>query len=251
MIKSKIDNVREEFESLFNQGLSDYKIAEILGVNHVTVFQYRKKHGYIRQSLREAKEVPLTKDNLEILLGTLLGDSSLHREYKNARVSCEHGIKQKEYCEYKAMLLSNLGIHIKYIKRKTADKRNGKYYESFLLKTKCNSALNYLYDAFYNKGKKVIPFQLLKYFTAKSLAFMFMDDGYKMANGYAIATNCFTEKEILQFRKFLFDKFNLETSMFKNHIIYVHKKSVETFNSLILPYMCECMKYKLHSLVTS
>lgn len=248
---SKIDNVKEEFEKLFLKGLSDYKIAKILNIDHSTIFQYRKKHGYIRPSLREAKTIPLTQDNIEILLGTLMGDSSLSKKQINTRLTCEHGIKQKEYCKYKADLLSNLNINFKYNKRKTADKRNGKYYESCILRSKSNKALNYLYDAFYHNNKKVIPFELLNNFTAKSLAFMFMDDGYKISNGYALSTNCFTEEEIIKFRKFLFNKFNLETSMFKTHIIYIHKKSVKIFNSLVLPYICECMKYKLHSLITS
>lgn len=56
---------------------------------------------------------------------------------------------------------------------------------------------------------------------------------------------CFTEKEILEFRKFLFIKFNLETSMFKDRRIYIKAKSKFLFRQLVLPYMHESMMYKL------
>ena len=75
---------------------------------------------------------------------------------------------------------------------------------------------------------------------------LYMDDGNKMANGYAISTNCFSEEEILNFRKFLFEKFDLETSMFKNHVLYIKAASAKKFKSLILPYMHKSMLYKLH-----
>lgn len=66
-----------------------------------------------------------------------------------------------------------------YSKRRNPDPRTGIYYEKYFCRTPCNPALNYLYEAFYKNKKKVIPFELLDNFTAKSLAFMYMDDGSK------------------------------------------------------------------------
>ena len=44
---SVLDTKRKEFEELFYQNLSDYAIAKKLGINHCTIFKWRKKHGYL------------------------------------------------------------------------------------------------------------------------------------------------------------------------------------------------------------
>ena len=245
MIGSSLDLRVEQFESLFNQGLSDYKIAKIMNKNHATIFQWRRKHGYVRKSLKENVEIPLNQNNLEVLLGTLLGDGSLSKPFKNARYSNSHNPKQQEYCKYIAEQFINLKSVVQYSKRTTPDKRNGLIYEEYCCRIPCNPALNYLYQSFYVNHKKRIPFELLKDFTAKSLAFLYMDDGSKASCGYDIATMCFTEVEILKFRKFLFNKFNLETTMPKDKRIHIRAKSKNHFKELILPYMHKTMLYKL------
>lgn len=75
---------------------------------------------------------------------------------------------------------------------------------------------------------------------------MFMDDGSKIAQSYTIATNCFGKEEIKKFQKFLLDTFNIATSLHKQNRLYINKKSRKHFESLISPYIIDCMKYKLH-----
>lgn len=247
MIGSKIDLRKDEFEELFNKGLSDYKIAEAMQLNHVTVFQYRKKHGYIRKSLKENSYVELSNRVISILIGTVMGDASLNKPNVNARFIVSHGPKQKEYCKYLYTLLKEYGAKFRYSKRKTIDKRTGKYYESYTCTLPANPALNKLYDMFYRNKIKIIPNDsfFIDNFTAESLAFLYMDDGNKIHKGYNIATMCFTEQDILKFRKLLFNKFNIETTMFKDHRIYIKANSAQLFKELIKPYMHETMMYKL------
>ena len=242
---SKIDN--KKFEELFNKGLSDYVIAKELGMSPEGVFSHRVRHGYTRESLMFAKSRPLTKFQKEVLIGTLLGDASLRRYQKewNTDVSCAHGVSQKEYCEYKTRIFNSIGAHCDYHKRNTPDKRNGVCYEDYTMRIPANPELNSWYEAFYPDGKKVIPVSLFKYFTAASLAFMFMDDGCKASVSYSISTNCFTVEDINAFRKMLKEKFDLETSVFKGNVIYIKACSRTRFENLITPYLCECMKYKL------
>lgn len=247
MTGSRIDLQKEKFEELFNTGLSDYKIAKELGMNHASVFQYRKKHGYIRESLKENPFISIPPKETEIIVGTVLGDATLRNPNKNAYYVVTHGPKQKEYCEFIASELQSLGSKFSYSKRSKPDKRTGKIYESYICKLPSNPALNHMYMKFYPNGKKVIPNDkwFEHYFTERALAYLYMDDGHKMAHGYVIATMCFTESNILEFRKLLFNKFNLETTMFSNHCIYILAKSAENFRSLITPYMHETMMYKL------
>lgn len=183
-----------------------------------------------------------------MLVGTLLGDGNLSKDNKNVRYSNGHGPKQKEYCEYITLQLANLKAKTYYSKRHSVDIRTGIAYEKYECRTACNPALNFLYSKFYKEGKKVIPFDIIrKHFTAKSLAFLYMDDGNKTTHGYCIATLNFDVEEIKQFRKFLFTKFDLETSMFKDHRIYIKAVSAKHFTELIMPYMHDSMKYKLLS----
>ena len=111
-----------------------------------------------------------------------------------------------------------------------------------------NPTLKSWYYSFYKDKIKIIPFDLFEYFTEVSLAFMYMDDGYKTQCSYGIATNCFTIEELNKFRIFLLEKFNLETSIHKGNRLYILAKSAKRFTELISPYICNCMKYKLQSL---
>jgi hypothetical protein len=242
---AKIDN--KKFEKLFKQGLSDYAIAKELGMSPDGVFSHRQRHGYTRDSLMFAKPIPLTDFQKEVLIGTLLGDSSLRRHKKswNTEISCAHGIKQKEYCEYKTEIFKSLGAHCEHHIRKTPDKRNGICYEDYTMRVPSNPELNSWYEAFYPNGKKVIPSNLFNYFTAASLAFMFMDDGCKTSNSYSISTNCFQIEELIKFCQMLKDKFNIDTTIWKSHVVYIKANSRNLFEHLIKPYMCNCMLYKL------
>ena len=242
---SKIDN--NKFEELFNKGLSDYAIAKELGMSPEGIFSHRMRHGYTRDSLMFAKARPLTNFQKEVLLGTLLGDASLRRYKKewNTEASCAHSISQKEYCEYKTQIFESIGAHCDYHKRNTPDKRNGVYYEDYTMRIPANPELNSWYDAFYQEGKKVIPAALFNHFTAASLAFMFMDDGYKASCSYSVATNCFDFDELKVFCNMLKEKLDLNTTIQKGNKIYIKACSRSHFEKLISPYLCDCMKYKL------
>lgn len=245
---SKID--KEKFEELFNKGLSDRQIAEELDMSVDGIYSHGIRYKYFRESLSENKPIKLSDFQKQVLLGTLLGDASFKhgKGCKNPAVTCSHGIKQKEYCEYKTKIFENLGAYCRYHKRNVADKRTGIFYEDYTMYIPANPELKSWYEAFYKNGKKVIPFELFSNFTEISLAFMFMDDGNKTGKNYSIATLCFTEEELLKFRRFLFNRFNLETSLMSNRTLYIRAISRDTFTSLISPYFCDNMKYKLQSL---
>lgn len=243
---SKIDN--NKFEKLFKDGLSDYAIAKILKMTPDGVYSHRMRHRYFRESLKINKPKQLSQFQREVLIGTMLGDSSMRIGAGiNPIVTCAHGLKQKEYCEYKTTIFQNLGAICKYHKRNKSDKRNGIYYEDYTMYIPANPELLESYKLFYINNKKVIPTELFSDFTKVSLAFMYMDDGSKVGkHGYCIATNCFSLNELSMFKKMLKDKFDLDTTIQKRHILYIKTNSQKLFEHLIKPYLCNCMKYKLH-----
>lgn len=239
---------KEEFEELFNRGLSDYKIAKILGVSSDGIYSYRMRNGYVRKDLRVNPGISLTEYQKEVLIGTLLGDSCLRCTNRNPYMVCEHGYKQRDYCLHKYSIFKSLGSIYRESERRTADKRTGICYKSSILLLPANPEFAPFYSLFYKDGKKIIPVDLLNSITPVSLAFWFMDDGYKMSKSYALATNCFSTEELNHLRIFLFDKFRIETSLLKRNILYIRSKSRDLFTSLISPYIIDSMKYKLQSL---
>lgn len=242
---SKIDN--KAFEKLFYAGLNDDEIAIKLGMSESGIYSHRMRHGYYRENRTINKKIPLTNFQRQVLIGTLLGDSSLSNNNMNASFKCSHGLKQKEYSEHIADIFKSLGATCTYRKRNKPDKRNGIYYESYDVNIPANPAFNKYYYAFYPNGKKVIPMELVnKYFTKVSLAFMFMDDGSKYPSGYSIATNCFELDNLKEFQQFLLNKFNLETTIFKENVLYIKSNSKNLMTYLVSPYICDCLKYKLH-----
>lgn len=248
---SKIDN--NKFEELFNEGLSDYTIAKELNMSPNGIYSHRMRHGYLREAnLRLNTSIEMTDFQKQVLIGTVLGDSSfkLGEGCVSPSVSCAHGIKQKEYCEYKTEIFKSLGSKCSYHKRNTVDERTGIYYEDYTMFIPANTEFLSYYREFYPNGKKVIPINLLDQFTEVSLAFMFMDDGCKNESGYNIATNCFERENIAQFQEFLLSKFSINTSICANNSLYIKANSRNLFTYLISPYIIDCLKYKLHSLVT-
>lgn len=239
---SKIDN--EKFEELFNQGLGDREIGEALDMSSDGIYSHRVKHGYFRKSFRENELNPLTQDNLEIILGIMMGDGSMECRNKNARLSTAHGEKQKEYSYYIADKLSNLNPHT-YVSVSKLDVRTGKKYKSYWIDFPANPAFNEIYKHFYVNKVKRIPIELFNNFTWQSLAYMFMDDGSKANCGGQLATNCFSIEDLQKFQTFLLEKFNIETTICKNYTLYIKAKSFRHMKSNIEPYMCECTKYKI------
>lgn len=239
---SKIDN--KKFEELFNQGLGDNEIGKALGMSSDGIYSHRMRHGYLRRSFKENELNPLTQDNLEIILGIMMGDGSMEHNYKNARMSIAHGEKQKEYSCYIADKLSNLNPHT-YVSVSKLDERTGKRYTSYWIDLPANPAFNEICDHFYVNRIKRIPIELFDNFTWQSLAYMFMDDGSKAHSGGQLATNCFTIEDLQKFQDFLLRKFNVETTICKRHTLYIKAKSFRHMKSNIEPYMCECTKYKI------
>lgn len=235
----------EEVEKLVKENKTDREIAQLFGVKPIAVYCFRKRNDVKRDNLLINKPIKLTKRQLSILTGTLLGDSSLRKPNINPNFSCEHGIKQLEYCKWKYEELKSLNANFSIHKRKTIDKRNGKLYESAVCRIPTNSEFLPLYENLYINGIKQITKKFLENFDELSLAVMFMDDGCKHHNSISIATNCFSEEDLILFTKFLKKKFNLEFHICSDHSIYLLTKDFEHFKEIVLTYMHSSLLYKL------
>ena len=73
---AKLDTEKHK-DLLLNKELSDYKIANILGLSPCCIRDARIKLNVKRRDLRYSKEISLNHYQIEVLIGTILGDSSL------------------------------------------------------------------------------------------------------------------------------------------------------------------------------
>lgn len=252
----KIPEVRkQEFINYYNKGLNDYEIARAMNISDSTTFRWRKSFGlpplYTRK-LRRNKPIEISDEQYEILCGTLLGDSTLeyypNKGQRSPRFKCEHGVQQKEYAEYLCQKLSSLGTSLKENKR--LDKRSNKQYTSYTLRSLTNPSFLPLHNILYKEGRKVISKEFLAYFTIKSLAYLYMDDGYCDQNTAYLCTDCFSEEDLNTMSIFLKERFNLQFNIVcfgKNHgkrLRLLHK-DFERFQELVKPYIIESLRYKL------
>lgn len=190
----------------------------------------------------------------EILIGCILGDSSLNSNsdtgsYRTVHFS--HSDKQKEYFEYKKRLFGNLFIE-------QSDRMSG--YGS-LIHTGCLTSnlqtYNFVTRYFGKTGKKYVSEQLVNDITPASLAFWFMDDG-SLQNRDDDTLQCRamlnTQRYSLEDNQLLADalkrKFNIEATIgnkdvYKGHVLIFDVENTNKLCSLIAPYVCKSMKYKL------
>lgn len=243
--KSRLDI--QKVKELVIKGLSDYKIAEILKCDHATVHDFRKKNDIYRDSLVESTPVPLTDRQVSIIVGHIFGDGHLKSFKGSISGTISQGEKQKEYAEWKYLELRSLCTQLVRRERKTADKRNGRFYISYDAHISTNSELTWLYNNFYQDRLKVISDFILSFYDELSLAVHFMDDGCKGSQGgYSLATNSFTREDCLKFCKFLMDRFGIYASLHTANVVYIYKGSAQKFAEIINPYLIPSMQYKLH-----
>lgn len=252
----KISNIRkEEFINLYNQGYNDYEIARIMEVSDSTIFRWRKGMGLaprMTKLLSRSKKIVPTQEQLEILTGTLLGDSSLqyypNYKWRNPKFKCDHGPKQEEYAYLLYNKLQSLRSSIKRYTK--VDKRTNKEYIVYCVTTSCNPYFLKMYNQLYSTGKKEVCSDFLKNFTIKSLAYLYMDDGYADQKTAFICTNSFSQKSREILVEYIKDNFNLHFSIVKHEKYYrlrLSQYDFPRFVELIKPYVIESLRYKLET----
>lgn len=196
-------------------------------------------------------------DKKSILIGLVLGDGYIYQGktikksgLRHCGIVVKHGKNQKEYCEFKAMLLEkcvNTPVIVSEINN------NGFIGYRF---SKGHKYFRILRKWFYKNNVKTFSRQLLNKLTPASIALWYMDDGglsAKKRNGeiytYEIFLNTGKLKNdnqiIIDYFK---DKWGIQFHQVKNNNVYrlrVNIREGGKFLKLISPYIPECMKYKI------
>ncbi len=200
----------------------------------------------------------LSNTQKEILVGCLLGDSHLNKK-TNCTLSFTHGKKQKYYLDYKKSCFSNIFQTVR-------NRKNSKFERTFSSMSSSpekifrstsvpNLSLNEFRDFKYNPVNNVYTEvdELLvnKYFSAKSLAFWFMDDGHAKIckNGRVniqLATCAFTLETNQILQNIIKKKLNLDCNILKNRGYYLafNGPNSKKFLKLVSKYLTPDLRYK-------
>ena len=239
-------------KELHSLNMNDNEIARELGAS-VNGVRYARKD--VLKLPNVTKEVKLTLDMEEVIIGTLLGDSwvgYVHSGCTAPKYQTTHSIKQEKYVKTIYSCLEPIMIkHFIYLKNKEIKIKNKVYNcnNTIGITSRNSKCLIPYRDAFYPNGKKVIPIDFIKdKFSAKSLAYWYMDDGSLDNNthSYIINTQGFEKSNLEDFITFLKNKFNLQFTIKKDNSLYLKHISNSIFENLIKEYLTEDMKYKIH-----
>lgn len=181
-----------------------------------------------------------SKEQLSVVVGTLLGDSSVS---KLGAIRMTHSHKQSGYASYKASILG--GTVKQSIGGGFSPSVQTKVYVG------ANAQLKELHLLLQGGKEGIVKFA--QYIDAVSLAFWYMDDGYLQADKrnsswkplVALCTDSFTFEEI----EVLVDRLNDLGVKAKSYRYKVWRRikieDHDAFFSLIAPYIHEELKYKL------
>lgn len=133
---------------------------------------------------------------LQLILGSLLGDSMLDTSPSHPRLSMTHGVRQEEYARFKAALLS---AYVRTPPRVVASQGYGD--QSCVFRTVTTPAFDFLKDLCTTVGddgrrRKRVSRAWLDLLTWEGVAFWFMDDGHVSRSSAGLSTHSFTEDEV-------------------------------------------------------
>ena len=248
-------------ELYIDKRLTTYEIAEIYNVNRCTICRLLKQYGIeVNHSQRKyeiIKRVPLTKEQREMIVGTLLGDGhmALHgRKNKSCRLMIGHCEAQKDLVMWKKQVLGNF---VNVVNRRV-DGRDGTVMLCF--NTVTHNEFAQFRKLFYDSaGKKVITRDIISYVTPLSIAVWLMDDGTRNKNvNIRFATDGFSlaENQILQ--EMLYVKFDIRSKVCeytrhdkKFYYLSLNKENSIKLSNLIRDYVIDSMKYKIINPISS
>lgn len=250
----KIEIPKDKLIELYcEKNLTMFEIAEIYNVDRTTIANKLKQlqidSNPIQRKYKILKEVPLTREQKDFIIGSVLGDASiiLSGRRVNSYFKVAHCEKQKDYLLWKKEILGNLVNTIS----KTIDKRGNSTMYGF--NTISHKELNFFRKLFYDNNKKIIKDELSLQMSPLGLAVWFMDDGSKTNKcNYRFATEGFTKEENLKLAEILKVNFDLNVKVLeysrndrKYYYLFLNKRNAMNMTEIIKPYIVDCMKYKL------
>ena len=123
-------------------------------------------------------------------------------------------------------------------------------YSAYMFQTLVFPCFNFYHDLFYKQGKKHVPYNIEKYLTPISLAFLIQDDGtfHIRDKILTLCTDSYSEQEVTLLMEVLIKKFNFKCCKERKGIHYrivIVKSSMDKVRNLVLEHFDTSMYYKL------
>lgn len=242
-----LQNATTKLQSLhFSEELSNFlKTSKEYAFRH---FRGKALSAY----LKPFETRGLTDLQKSVLIGTLLGDSTLqYNKGKFPWYKFDQQAKNKSYVNLIYSIFSDFVGTPPSIRYKDQKEHSlwFRTYRSVLFDFYARQF--YIIDEF-GKRKKTIPKLIHRWLNPIVLAFWFMDDGSKTLHGYVFHTQGFVLSDIKILQKALGRVFRLQTNIQADHrpngslyTLYVPASEVKQFNAIVSPFIVDCMKYKL------
>jgi recombination protein RecA len=188
----------------------------------------------------------------EVVRGGLMGDGALSpsRSGMSARFRIGHGVRQAEYCDWKASLFANIGT------TRTTNAKEAVFHDLRPL-----PELRELREAVYVDGKKVFGDDFVKQLTPLSIAIWYMDDGgvtirakgvqERTRDGSGRAEICIeamSPETRIRLTEYLADTWGIVPKLFQRAgkaVLQFPKDETAKLHALIAPFVHPSMEYKL------
>lgn len=192
---------------------------------------------------------PHNLDVISLLYGSLLGDSSAEYRSGSTRFTFKQSSRHVEYLMWFHSFLAERGYcnPAKPTMKMTLGK-GGKVYFYYRINTYSSGSFNWIQQAFYPHGVKIVPLNIATYLTPLALAVWIMDDGGVRNHGMMLSTYCFSQEDNTRLCSVLWDKYGLSCTIHmkaEGPTIYVRPESMDKLRSIVLPYMVPSMRYKV------
>lgn len=198
----------------------------------------------------------LSKDQQDILIGTILGDGNIRILKKEAFLTVSHGEKQKDYVFWKYNFFRSWVLTKPRKEVRQYYKKKEKQLASWRFSTISHPEMTKYYNLFYPKGRKIIPSQIQSVLISPlSLAVWYMDDGSRKpyGRGAFLHTESFPVGDQRRLIEVLKKNFSIVVRLSSAGLskgkrlfrLYITAKSFPGFRDLILPYILPSMQYKI------
>lgn len=192
----------------------------------------------------------LSKQQLDILTGLMLGDGNLEfNGYRGTRLQVKQSEEKKEYVFW----LYNQFAHITKTPPQLRTDTSQWYFG-----TRFFENLEDFRRLFYVDRKKIVPENITELFQSPlTLAVWFMDDGRldfraKSHYAYHISTDSFMESEVRVLQELLLERFGIVAKTYLSLCrgklypkLYIGKEGRDLFTKTVAPYLLPCFGYKL------
>ena len=195
-------------------------------------------------------------DQLQLILGSLLGDARLECRSKSirakhtARLRIHQSDKQKDYVFWKFEKLKDLVIRGPRFTKVWHDSKRNKDHYSWYFHTQSNEALGELHKLLYQNNTKIVPKDLIEILDPLGFAVWYMDDGSNNGSNITLNTHCFSNEEQKMIQDLFRNKFGIQTSVIKDRSkfkIAINYYELPKFMNIVQSHIIPSMSYKIVS----